>query len=209
MKNVFKRNIQRSKARSIISIFLLTFLISSVGYLTYCQMSSHVAFIGNYAFLKILTSSMEPKIPTGSYILVEKATADDITIDDIMVFTSRDPSIFGKMNTHRVIDVLYENGQKTFVTKGDNNNRQDSLTTKAKDVDAKFVKVLPVITKIGYVVTNKYVFFIVILIPSFLLIVLCVVDVAKKAKQVEFEILVADEVEKMKMLDKSNYKEDK
>ena len=51
------------------------------------------AFIGNKAAVWILTDSMSDEIPENTYILVEKVSAKDIRVGDVITFTSDDPSL--------------------------------------------------------------------------------------------------------------------
>lgn len=78
--------------------------------------------IGNYSVMHIVSESMEPNIPMGTYILVKRVPAEEVKKDDVICFYSTDPTIYGRPNTHRVVEQPYwENGELYFVTKGDNN----------------------------------------------------------------------------------------
>lgn len=69
---------------------------------------------------------MEPTIAVGTLILTKDTAAESVKIDEIVCFRSSDPSILGKMITHRVIDrSLSDSGQVQLTTKGDANLAAD------------------------------------------------------------------------------------
>ncbi len=186
------------KGVSAVLSVLVVLMLLAVGYLTYCNMTGRVAYIGKYAVVRILTSSMEPTIPTGGYILVEKITADQVRVGDVIVFYSRDPAIYGKLNTHRVMEILTGDHGAQFVTRGDHNDANDALTTASGDVVGRYQKNLPGVTRFAQFFVQKWVFFFLILVPSFLLIVLCIWDVVRKSKEIKMDLLVAQEVQRLK-----------
>ena len=148
-----------AKIFTVILSILLCAMIVSVLFVAYCNASGKVAHIGKYAFLHILTGSMEPTIPRGSYILVEKVKdTNTLSVGDVIVFYSREKAIYGKMNTHRIVEVIDSEGGPAFVTKGDNNPIKDELVTKSADVTDIYVKNLPALSKLAGFFNNKIVF---------------------------------------------------
>ncbi|WP_426519152.1 signal peptidase I [Diaminobutyricibacter sp. McL0618] len=74
--------------------------------------------------LTILTTSMEPRLPPGTLIVVKPMPIDQITVGDVMTYQIRsgDPAVI----SHRVITITSSSdGTKTFTTKGDNNAEAD------------------------------------------------------------------------------------
>lgn len=191
------KRVAGSIASAILTV-LIVIMIVAVGYLTYCNITGKVAFIGNYAVIKIVSGSMEPTIPTGDYILVKKAAADEIAVGDVIVFVSRDPQIYGNLNTHRVTGIVEEDLGRKFTTKGDNNNAEDDLKTKAADVTGKYIRNIPLVTKFADIFARKWVFFTFILVPAFLLVINSVLEVIKKSKEIKIDLLVSEEVERLK-----------
>ena len=74
---------------------------------------------------------MEPSIHEGDYVIIKSIDADKLKVGDIITFYSEDSSIYGMLNTHRIVDID-ENGD--FVTKGDANPYKDSATVKKENV---------------------------------------------------------------------------
>ena len=74
--------------------------------------------------LTVLTSSMEPHLPPGTFIVVRPTPVQDIHVGSVVTYQieSGEPEVI----THRVIEVRSEsNGSTSFITKGDNNDDAD------------------------------------------------------------------------------------
>ena len=68
-------------------------------------------------FFEVETSSMEPTYEVGSILVSKKLTDDDvIRIDDVITFYNSS----GQVVTHRVVNIVEENGELGYRTKGDN-----------------------------------------------------------------------------------------
>ncbi|MBQ6928978.1 MAG: signal peptidase I [Oscillospiraceae bacterium] len=96
-----------------------------------------VPSVGGWLPLIVLTDSMSPVIQGGDLIICHTAEAEDIMINDVIAFF--DPAGNGtSIVTHRVIDVVEENGTISFQTKGDNNNTEDKLLVPAENLVAVY-----------------------------------------------------------------------
>lgn len=169
----------------IVALFIVFFIMSKV--------SSSPIFLFNKTTMWVMTESMDPTIPPRTYILVEQVTADEVEIDDIIVFKSTDPKIYGQYNTHRVKE---KNGN-VFVTKGDNNPADDGqYSAKAENIVGRYVKTLPVMTFIGRVVMTPA-GFAVLIVLLIITITLCVIPDVKEALELKKQE-DADEKEKEK-----------
>jgi signal peptidase len=74
--------------------------------------------------MTILTTSMEPRLPPGTLIVVKPTPIDQIKVGDVMTyqFRSGDPAVV----SHRVVTVAARSdGTRSFITKGDNNAEPD------------------------------------------------------------------------------------
>ncbi len=56
----------------------------------------------------------------GDAIFIKKVNQDELKINDIISFHNKDEII-----THRIVKVIEENGKTKYITKGDNNRRED------------------------------------------------------------------------------------
>lgn len=86
--------------------------------------SDEVPSVGGYFPLIVLTDSMYPVIESGDLILCHTVEAEDVKEQDVISFF--DPAGNGtSIVTHRVMEVITENNELMFRTKGDFNNTED------------------------------------------------------------------------------------
>ncbi len=74
--------------------------------------------------MTILTTSMEPRLPPGTLIVVKPTPIGQIRVGDVMTYQihSGDPAVV----SHRVVTIASSSdGTKSFITKGDNNAEAD------------------------------------------------------------------------------------
>jgi len=70
----------------------------------------------------VLSGSMEPTYHVGSLIYVRRIDAQDIEVGTPLTFTVSDGSLVA---THRVCEIITENGETLYITKGDANDVTD------------------------------------------------------------------------------------
>lgn len=147
---------------------------------------------------------MEPTIRTGDYILVEKVDAKALQTGEIIIFYSRDPSILGQLNTHRILS-FSENGN--IVTKGDNNPRQDDYEVAREDVAGRYVTNLDFLTGVFKIFSKPVGYVALIGLPLMFITLLSLKEVvaackkddgAEGAKEEAEKARVAAVLEKMK-----------
>ncbi|MFR0779364.1 MAG: signal peptidase I [Zhenhengia sp.] len=94
----------------------------------------------------IATGSMKPGINPGDVVLVKKlqdrADIEALQIGDIIQFKKESILV-----NHRIIDIVEEDGEMKYRTKGDNNSAQDADLVVAEDIKGTIVQVIP---KIGW-----------------------------------------------------------
>ncbi len=80
--------------------------------------------IGGATPYTILTSSMEPKYPAGTLVVVKPIRPEDVSVGTIITFQLRSGQ--STVVTHRVVEVAYaQNGELEFTTQGDANDGVD------------------------------------------------------------------------------------
>lgn len=85
-----------------------------------------ISAIGGFVPLIVLTDSMYPTIQSGDLVIYQAAKAEDIQKGDIIAYL--DPAGDGdSVVSHRVIEIISEEGQPAFRTQGDANNVADEL----------------------------------------------------------------------------------
>ena len=82
----------------------------------------------------IASGSMEKELYVGDVAIVQKCTANDIKVGDIIEYQLEDYTVI-----HRVIAINQNNGKFYFSTKGDNNNSQDEGQVNEEQLIGKVV----------------------------------------------------------------------
>lgn len=100
----------------IIPVIAINFIILIKSYIAPNEIPS---IFGIKTFV-IVSKSMEPTIMTGDAIFSTEPKNENIKINDVISFHDKQD-----INTHRIINILTENGVKKYITKGDNNKNPD------------------------------------------------------------------------------------
>jgi signal peptidase len=133
------------KALTIVGIVLCVILIPML--IINCTLiiksfinKDEVPNIGGVLPLIVLTDSMAPEIMSGDIIICQQTDPESIVVgDDISFF---DPAGNGtSIVTHRVIEIVEEDGQKFFRTKGINNNTEDRVLVPMDKLVGKYIDV--------------------------------------------------------------------
>lgn len=96
---------------------------------------------------------------TGDAILVKKVSQDEINKNDIISF--QDGAV---ITTHRIIDIVEENGTKKYKTKGDNNNVEDKQLVDYEDIEGKYQLKINGFGKVIEILQSKLILIILFLI---------------------------------------------
>ena len=132
-----------AKIKKIVGIAITVLLVVSVSIcliLGIQVMQGKQPSLLGYHFYHVLSGSMEPTIDTNANVVVKKVDTDTLVVGDIITFSSRDTAIYGKANTHRIIEITTdENGATCYITQGDANPVADSYYVYPEDVYGKVV----------------------------------------------------------------------
>ena len=113
----------------LIPILLINLTLIAKSYLN----KNEVPSIGGKLPLIVLTDSMYPEIESGDLIICNTAEAEDIKVNDVISFF--DPAGNGtSIVTHRVVEIVEEDGKISFRTRGDNNNTEDKELVPAENL---------------------------------------------------------------------------
>ncbi len=113
----------------LIPILLINLTLIAKSYLN----KDEVPSIGGTFPLIVLTDSMYPEIESGDLIICNTAEAEDIKVKDVISFF--DPAGNGtSIVTHRVIEIVEDDGEILFRTRGDNNNTEDKELVPAENL---------------------------------------------------------------------------
>ncbi len=89
--------------------------------------------IFGYKSFVIVSGSMEPTIMTGDAIIVKEVPKEEIKLKDIISFMQGETNV-----THRIVEIVEEDGVKKYKTKGDNNNIEDKELVTYDQIEGKY-----------------------------------------------------------------------
>ena len=113
------------KIKKILSIIVLIILLPILFVNGVILLDSYMnpeevpSFFGWKPFI-VLSGSMETEIFAGDLVVVKEVDVNEIKENDIIAFKEDEIVI-----THRVVDIIQEDGVTKYITKGDNNNVED------------------------------------------------------------------------------------
>jgi len=149
----------RKKIKEIISVLILVALLAPV--IIYA-----VTFIvDDYYSSVIMSGSMEPAIPLGSVVVVNRVDPDDVKVSDIIVFHRSDSKTL-----HRVIEKIVENDSYYFKTKGDANEDPDPWLVQPEQVQGALLLTIPYYGYLIYYAGTTIGFVLMVIVPAALLI---------------------------------------
>ena len=161
----------------LLILFNLTFMIE-----IYINPNKLPSFLGIKSLI-IVSESMEPTIMTDDVIFIKDVSKEELKVGDIISFYEGN-----YINTHRIVRIKNQNGEDVYITKGDNNEKEDKLPVKFKNIEGKYIFKLSGLGKILEILKSKITL---IILLSFLVIIFYYeVIIAKrkiKKKQETFE----------------------
>jgi signal peptidase len=121
-------------------------------------------------FFSVSSGSMIPTLNVGDYIVVKYEPFDELKVGDIIVFHS--PINPNDIIVHRIFDIKLVNGEKTLITKGDNNLYPDPWVVKQEHYIGKYTGFK--IPYLGYLALLfpfpvNYLFIIIVIVIIFLI----------------------------------------
>ena len=133
---------------TILCIILLPILIINLTLIAKSYINEdEIPSLGGVFPMIVLTDSMYPQISAGDLIICNTLDPEDVRVDDVISFF--DPMGSGtSVVTHRVLEIVSEDGEIAFRTKGDNNNAEDTALVPADNLIGTYRSRIP---KVGHV----------------------------------------------------------
>lgn len=137
----------------IIMIILVTILFISGVILvnSYVHPDEVPSFFGWKPFI-VLSGSMETKIMTGDVAVVKEVDTSNLKVGDIIAFKGSDDIVV----THRIVEITEIDGKTKYITKGDNNNAEDSGYVTEEQVEGVYQFRIGRLRKFSNVCSNTY-----------------------------------------------------
>ncbi len=119
---------------TVLCVILIPILLINITLITKSFVNQdEVPSIGGSFPLIVLTDSMYPQIESGDLIICNTAEAENIELNDVISFF--DPAGDGSsIVTHRVVEIIEEDQEIFFRTRGDNNNTEDKELVPAENL---------------------------------------------------------------------------
>ena len=177
----------------IVGYTIFGILFALVIVVGYQSISGQQPNLFSYCLYYIETDSMkgnkEDSFPSDTVILSKMVDEEDcytLIEGDIITFFPTDPDTpsYIKTKTHRIVEIDYDN--QTIITRGDANSRNDTQIS-FEDVQAKMIKISPVLTKLLVLLRSLCGFLLFIFIPISALIVLQIYSYFLEKKKLEYQ----------------------
>lgn len=217
-----------NKKKRPVSKILTAILGGFIGLLLIFQIIGTISSQSNYGVpsffgyqtLIVLTDSMEPSIKVDDAIVIKKVALSTIKPSTSIAAKDGDVITFyrrgdGLVVTHRVIEVIEDNGNYSFKALGDNLNAQTCPVggcdpdvhydyVDGKDVLGVMIGKSAFFGQVVNLATNPFVIASVVVIPLFYVFITSILDIVKhsKMKPEEFDAIDADDFEAIKRQEK-------
>lgn len=141
------------------------------------------SFFGWKPFI-VMSGSMQAELYAGDVAIIKEVDTEELKVGDIIAYQESKDFVV----THRVIDeVIDEEGQRKFVTKGDNNNEVDLKQVSMDQIEGKYIDK---ISKIGHLllfIQTPIGTVISVSIPIGILLILHAIENKKNSKYIKDE----------------------
>lgn len=133
-----------------------------------------------FGLYTIISGSMEPNVSVYDVVIAVDEDVSKLKVGDIITFISNWEVNFGLTVTHRIIGIdKTSTGEIQLRTKGDNNPTGDGGTVTQANLVGKVVGRIPQLGRLQFFLAKKIGWFLVVFIPSVIIIVVDVMKIFK------------------------------
>ena len=158
VESINKRKEKEKIVKRIIEIIAIILIYNIILIIISSINGKDFSILGYKAYI-VNTNSMEPTIEVGDIVIIKKVKAEKLNQGDVITFTQE-----GEVITHRITKIETEEKSTQYVTKGDNNNTEDTLKIKYEDIIGKEILTIPQLGKAMQLLDSKIILLIIILI---------------------------------------------
>mgnify|MGYP000027211344 CR=1 FL=1 len=189
-ENQRKQKKRSKKIRIIVYIILIPILICNIILIiqSAIQPKETPELVGIKSYV-IISGSMQPELNIGDIVIVKKV--EDLQEGDIISFRQGQSVI-----THRINEVIYEDGKTKYITKGDNNNTQDSGYVTPEQVEGVFQFKISRLGNLAMFVQTPIGMIVCLSIPVIILVVIQLNDNKKDKELIDEKMSKQKEMEK-------------
>ncbi len=180
----------------IASIILVPILLMNIWIMYQANTDKdEIPSIFGYKPFIVLSGSMETEIHKGDLIITKIIDPAKLKIKDVIAFRDEENTV----TTHRIIDIVNDDGKTYFITKGDANNAQDQNLVEYDDVEGLYLMRIPGLGKIMSSLAEPTTIIIVVLLITLIFVIGFAIS-NKKQKEIERQEFL--EYKKMKEQEK-------
>lgn len=139
------------------------------------------SFFGWKPFI-VLSGSMESEIYSGDIVVVKEVDKKNLKVNDVIAFKNDDIVV-----THRIVEIVNENGTTKYITKGDNNNTQDKDYVLPENVEGLYQFKVSNLGNLAMFIQTPTGMLVSLSIPFLLLILVQVTENARNKKYAKEE----------------------
>ena len=158
VESINKRKEKTKTLKRIMEIIAIILIYNIILIIVSSINGKDFSILGYKAYI-VDTNSMEPTINVGDIVIVKKVKEDKLKQGDVITFTEE-----GEVITHRITKVETEEIGKQYVTKGDNNNTEDTFKIRYNDIIGEEILTIPRLGKTVQILDSKIIILIIILI---------------------------------------------
>ena len=183
----------------ILFIVIMTISITIV-YKSYSEPDKIPAVFGWKPFI-VLSGSMEDSIMPGDLILTKEIDTLELKDGDVISFRTNKYTVI----THRIIDIVEDEGERKYYTKGDNNDTADSNIVCNNQIEGIYRYRIPKLGNIAIYLQKPIGIIICIAVPLIIILIAQLADLKSKQIEVKEKEKKQKELEeKMKILEQQN-----
>ena len=183
----------------ILFIAIVTLGITIV-YKSYSEPNKIPSVFGWKPFI-VLSGSMEDTIMPGDLILTKEIDALELKEGDIISFRTNKYTVV----THRIINIIDEEGERKYYTKGDNNDSADSEPVCNDQIEGIYRYRIPKLGNIALNLQKPIGIVICIALPLIIILIAQFADYKRKEREAKEKEKEKKELEeKMKILEQQN-----
>ena len=157
-----KKTVQRIRIVLIVIFIIILYNVILVG-ISSIDNEESLNLFGYQAYI-ITSNSMEPEINNGDVVIVRQCKEEDLNINDIITFDKD-----GRINTHRITNIINEEGKVKYITKGDNNSIEDQEKIEFSNIKGKMTIKIPYLGNVIMFLQNQMIILIFLLLYHYIL----------------------------------------
>ena len=190
------------KLNKVVSIIILIILIPILFVNGVILVNSFIhpdeipSFFGWKPFI-VLSGSMETEIDAGDVAVVKETDTASLKKGDIIAFKSGEIVI-----THRIYDIIQEEGETRYITKGDNNNAEDNGYVLPEQIEGVYQFKISRLGNIEMFIQTPIGMIACLSVPFIILVLVQIVDSKRNQKYIEEkgnkQKIMEEEIERLK-----------